>query len=241
MLPGPFGNFLAMMARACADCYPDYAFDFMVPERQLLHGAMNYVGQAVLDNDHLGVIVCDDDCLPPYDAIPRLMQHAEAGHPIVAGVGLMRNYPHTTTVGRYLDSGYTLLQRADGGVEWKGFSWYDDLSRLPEGLATVDFCGMPIMWIAREVFEKAEQPWFGTQLDGNNVTHDVYFAKRATEAGFTVKVDTTVRCGHLMAPKYVDFNNRAEIRATEIVLDAMRRHGPKAVEYLEDLEQKATA
>lgn len=229
------------MLRTVADCYPKYAFDVMIPERQLLHGAMNQVGRAVLENDHVGVIVMDDDCFPPYDAITKLLAHADAGESIVAGVGVMRNYPHTTTVGRYLPEGYTLLKRADGHMEWKGFTWYDDLKLLPVGLAEVDFCGMPIMWIGREVFERAEQPWFGTNVDGADVTHDVFFARRAKQAGFKIKVDTTVQCDHLMKPRVVGFRNRGEIRGVEIALQAMREHGSGAIAYLENLEKAATA
>lgn len=237
--PRPFGNFLAMALRAGHDCKDRWVFDLVVPERQLIHGAMNQVAQTVMDNGHAGLLVFDDDCFPPYDTIPRLMAHAANGEDIVAGVGIMRGYPHTTTVGRYYPEGYSLVRRRDGHWDWRGFFWMDDLRGFPQGLVEVDFCGMPVMWISRKVLEAVEPPWFGTHLDGGDMTHDVYFAIKAKKAGFKIQVDTTIQCGHLIAPKVVDFTNRAEIRGAAIAFEAMReRPQGGAIEYLEGLAKE---
>ena len=61
-----------------------------------------------------------------------------------------------------------------------------------EGLQAVDYVGMGVMMVKREVFEKIEQPWFAIPFStiGNHyIGEDVFFCKKAKEAGFEVLVD----------------------------------------------------
>lgn len=181
-----------------------------VHARQALVAAMNTYGQNVLDHDFDGLIVADDDCLPPMDAIPRLVAHLEAGRDFVSTVGYMRGYPHTTTIGQYLKEGRSLIQ-TPYGPEWRGFRWLDNLHNAPPLLKT-DFCGVPIAIISRRCFEKAERPWFGTEMEDGGCTHDVFWADRLQKAGIDVLVDTTIRCGHLADPAVIDEGSRAVAR-----------------------------
>ena len=94
--PRPLKNFLEIALVAGRTC-PDVVFGFHVPERQSLVAAMNTAVDIVREQNWDVLIAFDDDCFPPYDCIPRLVEHFEQGRQFVAGIGVMRGYPHTTT------------------------------------------------------------------------------------------------------------------------------------------------
>jgi hypothetical protein len=61
-----------------------------------------------------------------------------------------------------------------------------------EGLQPVDYLGMGVMMVKREVFEKLEQPWFAIPYStkgGHYIGEDCFFCTKAREAGFEVLVD----------------------------------------------------
>lgn len=202
----PLERFLAMAVAAGNQLHGKAELSVRVHERDSLVSAMNTFGDIILQYDFDALIVGDDDCLPPPDAIPRLVQHFEAGRDFVSTVGYMRGYPHTTTVGEYLKEGISAIQ-TPYGVEWRGFRWLDNLTNAP-ALLEADFCGVPLTLISRRAFEKTERPWFSTTLDGATCTHDIFFCKRLKAAGIPVLVDTTIRCGHLADPAVIDEQSR---------------------------------
>ena len=208
--PRPFRGFLEIATVAGRVCR-DWHFGYLAPERQSLPMAMNGAAQMAIEQDFDALIAFDDDCFPPFDCIPRLLAHVEAGRDFVAGVGVMRGYPHTTTVAKTYPEGYSLVQQ---GAQLKvtGHEWLDDISRLSE-LAEVDFCGVPVAVIARRALETVTRPWFGLHgEDGGTVTHDVFFCRKLKQAGIPVLVDTTLKCGHLTEPPVITFENRALAR-----------------------------
>ena len=210
VLPRPFKSFLEIATVAGRMC-PDWRFGFMVPERQSLPMAMNTAVHTLLAQDYDAIIAFDDDCFPPYDCIPRLLAHAEAGRSFVAGVGVMRSYPHTTTVAEVFPEGQSLVYQGDA-ITVKGHQWLDDVDALPE-LAEVDFCGVPVALMARACFEQVTAPWFGLHGDdGGTVTHDVFFCRKLKAAGIPVLVDTSIKCGHLAEAPIVTFENRSYAR-----------------------------
>lgn len=205
--PLALANFMqiaSVAGRVCAG----WKFAYQAPGRQSLVRAMTSAAETVLAQDFDCLITFDDDCFPPFDCIPRLLAHREAGHVFVAGAGVMKGYPHTTTIGKEYAEGYTLVQQADGSATLQGHEWLDDLDALAP-LQDVDFCGVPVAVIGREAFERAEKPWFSLHgADGGQVTHDVFFCRRLRAAGMRVLVDTTIRCGHLADPPVITFENR---------------------------------
>jgi hypothetical protein len=218
VLPKAFETFLAVMGNATRSC-PGYAFDVMVRERELIHSAMNHAVDAVLKAQiHEAMIVFDDDCLPPVWAIRRLLAHLEHGHHMVCGVGVMRGYPHTTTVGRYYPEKRPLLMVGkDDSLEFRGFEWLDaikDETRLPEsGLIPVDFSGFPIAMFSRALLEAIEKPAFGHRDEsGGESTHDVFFCNRVQAAGYPIYVDPDLACGHIISPPIVTLENRHVVR-----------------------------
>lgn len=211
--PRPFKNFLGLALSAAHREGARYRFDVHVPERQILHSAMNDAVSSMLKGDHDAMLIMDDDCLPPTDAISKLLRHLEDGKDIVAGLGYMRGYPHTTTAGRYYDEGPTVVtNEKTSTAELVGFKWQDDMV-VNSGLHRVDFCGFPIALVSRNAFMKMQAPWFGTELDGGSCTHDVFFGARATKAGIPIYVDSSMPCGHLaeapvVMPETRDFARR---------------------------------
>lgn len=207
--PRPFQLF--MECALLAGRLPDYEFGIWSPERQPLVVAMNSVADTMTRSTYWDAcIVFDDDCFPPRDIIQRLLTRCfDEGHPFVAGAGVMRNYPFTTTAARHYPEGITSVWK-NGKSHLSGFEWMDD---LPEGLTDVDFCGVPAAIIHRSCFEKAQKPWFGDQDEkGERVTHDVFFCKKLKAAGIPVKVDGSIRCGHLLDPTVCTFENRGMLR-----------------------------
>lgn len=223
--PKAFANFLAIALSAAAKEGDRYEFLPHVPERESLPSLMNRACDAVLENDFDGIIVADDDCFPPYDAVSKLLRRYEQGHQIVLGLGFMRGYPHTTTVGKYYPEGATITTDAKtGAVAWSGFRWIEDFAKedVQDGLVRVDFGGFPIALITKEAIAKIKHPWFGLSIDGGACTHDVYFGRKAELAGIPIVVDLTIPCGHLSESMIVTFENREIIRAVRKAYDASK-------------------
>lgn len=210
--PRPFRSFMEIAIAAGRAC-PDWRFGVIAPERKSLPLAMNEAAQAVVEQHWDCLIAFDDDCFPPYDCVPRLLAHFDAGHQFVAGVGIMRGFPHTTTVARVFPEGYSMTiapDRLAGKVS--GHEWLDNIAELP-ALAEIDFCGVPVAMMARSLFTKMESPWFGLHAeDGAQVSHDVFLCRKIQKAGIPVLVDTTIKCGHLADAPIVTFENRALAR-----------------------------
>lgn len=203
--PRPFQRFAEMLI-VCGRM-PEYHFGVLVLERQSCVTAMNRAADVLLNQGFDAMVFFDDDCLPPYDAIQRLLARCfDEDRPFVAGAGVMRGYPYTTTVAKYYPEGHTAIQR-NGGFYLEGHHWLDD---LPEGVVDdVDFCGVPIAIVHRRVFEKIQPPHFGDQdRFGNRMTHDVYFCRKVKAAGFPLAVDSAVKCDHLVEAPIVTFDNR---------------------------------
>jgi hypothetical protein len=225
----PFLNFLGMCIVAGAKEGHRYEFAVHVPERSLIHSLMNGVGHIVLDHGFDAVIVFDDDCGPPLHAIPILMRRMEQGHPIVLGVGFMRNHPYTTTLGRYFKEGVSVVTNTKTGVvELTGFEWIENFKEgdAVDDLVDVDFGGFPVALFTREVFEKIPPPWFGTWINGGECTHDIYFAQKALKAGFTIKADMRLPCSHLAPMFWLTLQNREIARNA---YNAMKQYEATAI------------
>lgn len=232
VLPAAFQNFLRVVASAVHHL-PGYLFDPMVVSRSSVHAAMNTAVEVVLLNGHDYLIAFDDDCLPEivdfpigdprrYQVIPRMLALCGPDKPILSGVGYMRGYPHTTTVGRLYEEGMALvLGKTDEDENIvKGFHWIDDIERhhdeLDEnGLLKVDFCGVPVICIHRSVLERIKKPLFETRDDvGGQSTHDIHFCTKARDAGFPIYVDTHIDCGHIIEAPIINRSNKAKMVAT---------------------------
>ncbi len=216
ILPAAGYNFLCIFLRAGKDL-TGHSFVLMNAERQILHMCMNKAVEIVLEQDYDGMIAFDDDCLPPPHVVGRLIAHTEAGREFVAGMGYMRNYPHTTTVGKLYPEGLTY--QADTNT-YSAFYWLDKLPMQERGLITADFCGLPVAIWTKAALEKCEKPVFGTtDKQGGEMTHDVFMSRRLTAAGIPVLIDTTIECGHIAPAPVITSVTREGARAAVAFTD----------------------
>lgn len=197
MYPSAVEAFLRLTLHAAAHEHERYCITPWIVPRTLLHSAMNRAASDAITHKFDVLIFADDDCLPPPDALSRLLRHYEAGREFVAGLGFMRNFPHTTTVGRYDPAGPTLRMDEYGTTALAGFRWVDDVTDEPDDLVPCDFCGFPIAMVTVAALARMERPWFGTSTPLGECTHDVFFGTRAKLAGLPLAVDRTLVCDHL--------------------------------------------
>lgn len=211
----PFQNFLGLALAAASTEYAHYRIHVWVPERQLLHSAMNQAVELAIREGYDAILLSDDDCGPPTEAISKLLRRWEAGHELICGVGFMRGYPHTTTIGRYFPEGQTIqTDPKTGEMRISGFYWIEELdeSADADGLILADFCGFPIALFATAALKRMTAPWFGTSIDGGDCTHDVYFGAKAKAAGCQIVVDRSISCAHLLDGAWLTEPNRAIAR-----------------------------
>lgn len=124
------------------------------------------------------ILFVDHDVLPRKSTLQKLLDHKKD---IVAGV-------------------YPMMQR--GNLSWclSREEPYKSLpiSELPDNLFKTKYVGCGIMLIRYEVFEKLEWPCFKKEFSpGTMVTSDdVYFCRKAREAGLDIWVDPKLKCRH---------------------------------------------
>jgi hypothetical protein len=217
VLPAAFYNFLCIFLRAGADV-KGHSFVLMNAERQILHMIMNKAVEIVVSQDYAGLIAFDDDCLPPPYVLDRLIAHTEKGRDFIAGMGYMRNYPHTTTVGKHYPEGLTYQHDVNA---YSAFYWLDALPTKERGVMEADFCGLPVAIWTKAALQRCERPVFGTVgKDGGEMTHDVFMCRRLKAAGIPVLVDTSIECGHIAPAPIVNSLTRTGAREAVRIMDA---------------------
>ena len=125
------------------------------------------------------VFFVDDDVLVPHDAIHKLLALDED---IAVGLYLLRVYPHQPIL---------FTAHSSGKQQWRCLEDDDD------GIIEVGNSGLGCALIKVDVFKKLKEPWITLgDPDPENWCDDTKFFTRATEAGFKILCDTSVRCGH---------------------------------------------
>jgi hypothetical protein len=120
----------------------------------------------------------DSDMRFPKDVISRLLAHDEG---IVAANYAKRRMP-TEPISAKL--------RTDDMEESKVYRVYTEEDST--GLEEVDYTGMGVMLVKREVYEKMEEPWFAIPWNTtvkDFLGEDVFFCRRARENGFKTYID----------------------------------------------------
>jgi hypothetical protein len=130
------------------------------------------------------VLFIDSDMRFPQDMIERLLQH---DLDIVATNCARRRMPTGPTAQLYKENGEREL-----------------VYTMPEstGLQEVGSVGMGVMLIKANVFAKLAEPWFETPWRHDKrgyIGEDVFFCKKAREAGFKIWIDHDVskEIGHI--------------------------------------------
>ncbi len=128
------------------------------------------------------VFIMGDDHLFASDVLLRLLAHQV---PIVSPICLRRMPPYTPLV--YRD------QLPDGrGTQW-------DPETLPTtGLHSVYWASMSGVLIQRSVLDAIPYPWFEVgQMVSDELSEDVYFAKKCRDRGIPWHVDCDTVIGHI--------------------------------------------
>jgi FkbM family methyltransferase len=170
----------------------------------------------------------DSDIILPNDCLQKFIV---ADKDIVSGLYIQRK-PNEHTLELY----------------WKTNMGYENVKIdqiLGYGLINVGACGFGCVLIKSDVLRKMEYPHFvyKSALDhAHTFSEDIYFCQKATELGFTVWVDESVKCEHIGSTKYIVNSNvvphenfEAQVKAVYKDL-AQRNDIPvEHQKYLEDL------
>jgi GT2 family glycosyltransferase len=168
----------------------------------------NRILNYAVENGYDYVLMMDVDVIPPVDVVERLLAHEKD---IVSGI-----YFNVFMVNR---------KKAICPVAWKGFSEEEfeeirskissehvksreDLRRhltpaeanggeLQEVI--IPSCGC--MLLSRKAFVKLRYGILDVP-NGLSTTDDIYFSRKAREAGFKLYCDTSLQCAHLVAGKF---------------------------------------
>jgi len=156
----------------------------------LIARSRNLLAERFLKSDKQYFLSVDTDVVFEPEHVDKLLAHDKD---VVSGLyyGLDRN-----TFDRFP----VALRRLDDG------SWPPvDEESLKDGLQQVDAVGMGFCLIKRRVFEtlgastKLAQPFGELIVDGRAFGEDSTFSYRATQAGFEIWLDPSVRVGHKKA------------------------------------------
>jgi hypothetical protein len=73
---------------------------------------------------------------------------------------------------------------------------YEPIWTYPEGqIFTVDACGAGCLLVKADVFKKLTKPYFKWDAE-NKMSEDIYFCKKAVDAGYKIHVHGGWTCGH---------------------------------------------
>ena len=135
-----------------------------------------------LKGDFTHLFILDADVAPPDDALERLLSHNKD---FVAGIIPVFKEQNGKTI-----------------INWD-IVIKNGPQTLPETLFLAGDAGGSTLLVKREVFEAIGWPWFKTTMtpEGMKERNDSHFSRKATEAGYELWIDPTIRCQHY---QYID-------------------------------------
>jgi hypothetical protein len=142
------------------------------------------------------VLWLEHDHTFPFDVFQK---HATYKEPYVSGLYCFRDVAHPVPVVYKWsdDRGSAVFYNAD---ELKQMGVFDGLESPRRGLHRVDVVPMGCLSVSREVYESwpVERPYFssGTTPSGSLVGHDVFHCRVASDQGWPIHVDTSMRVKH---------------------------------------------
>ena len=114
----------------------------------------------------------------------------------------------TTSLGRYASADHRENPPATDAQRVL-YRWHDahELGEIPESF---DAVGTGFCLIRRDVLETLDRPWFRTLVDApaNFVSDDIFFCRKAREAGFDIVGDPNVSCDQF---KVLDMSRLEEL------------------------------
>lgn len=144
-----------------------------------VHDAYNDAAMTTVKDHADFMLTVEDDTFPPPDAFIRLIKlFRERGPKVIVGGWYPKKQVAREGAPIVLVGGKRQALEADGEVH--------EVYTIPMG------CTL----FPAEVFLKTEFPWFATT---EHCTQDSFFSQKMREAGFTLLVDTSIRCQHVDA------------------------------------------
>lgn len=138
-----------------------------------------------------GLLWCDDDILVPPDSFYRLISH---GKDMVSALYFSRAEPHHPVAGTWYPETETFSPMVD----------YEE-----NVIAPMDGVGFGCVYTSIKLLEAVfalpdpdTRGPFGGNFDNRTFGEDYLFCIRARLAGFQPYVDTGVKCGHYLAPRW---------------------------------------
>jgi len=165
--------------------------------RDKLAHSRNMLRQLVLDEGYDYFFSVEQDVVPPPDALQLLLRHRQ---PIVSGV----YYKYFTLRykglnGKIITKKKAMPLLAHSAQDPKKMHFIPAEEVADDRFFQVRYCGLGCVLMHRGVLEKisfrVDQGPEGLAFD------DVYFCNDALTAGFSLSVDTSVKCVHLLAGK----------------------------------------
>lgn len=170
--------------------------------------ARNYMVRIALEQGATHLLFVDDDNPPPQNTLEKLIT---ADKDIVCAPVLSRHEPFIPCI---------FEKEKIPNNEVTGYKPLTKVDTSGGTLVKVDACGMACTLIKREVLEKLYKEHEGAPFafsrepikpvdgkDKRDMSEDVTFCERATNAGFEIWCDTTIRPVHYAGKKFVQFND----------------------------------
>lgn len=179
--------------------------DYLAVRKQYLSSAMTKLFEQAtqLDVEWDRVVVLEADMMPPRDALIRIANYPDELD-VVGTLYHQHSWPHHPCVFEQVD---------ENNYRTLGTTQTLAMADKP-GCYPVDGVGFGLTSVHRRVLEKWDgQPMFAAQQE--LLGHDLFFCRAAKRQGFSVHVDTAIRCGHLTEVQttqddYLDAINSAE-------------------------------
>jgi len=142
------------------------------------------------------LLFMEDDVIIPfipgtYGPLIEMYKHLESGYDIASGLYWTKGDPSLPLI--YGDGDINSSKPFEVNINWR-----------PGDVVNVNGSGMGFTLMKRSIFEsgKISSPFFKsvnemTEAGPIGFTQDLFFYKKAKEAGFKICVDTNIRCGHL--------------------------------------------
>lgn len=136
------------------------------------------------------MFMIDDDMICPTDLFEKLIKHKVD---IVSALAFMRLPPHRPVIFR-VEEGYDAMAHTEYYVPHIVNNYPKDT------LLECDAVGFGCALIDMNVIKRMAKPWF---MSTTSSGEDVWFCKRAKDAGARVFMDTSVKLGHIGLPPII--------------------------------------
>jgi len=151
------------------------------PQSYSIGDSRNLIVEHALEIGYDYIMWVDSDMILPKETILKLMSHNKD---IAAGVYSYKLLNNTNAVAK------RFVKDAE--------DTYEDITlkeiRESERLIGIDAVGFGCVLTKVDIFRNIPKPWF---VYSPEMGEDVYFCRKAQEAGYKVYLDTSIKCGHI--------------------------------------------